>query len=420
MKIKSKLAICVSFALLAGNLQTFGITMKARAILTGNLAEETQKKGSDKKYEFFKLNSKPQKDDDGLVIEVSDANWGGRLALWYQFDASMNKLDHTKATYAEGSDGTRLNFRRTNLWFKLFPTLKFTVGYVGNDQLYKERIDDWKVGNPFKYDTRAWKEHPGYANNSDVDEMGLSVESRPMDGLILTAAIARKWGQEVGTFGSKAFWTKNGDGDPEYCAWGASARYYPGHNLCFQAAYRDNGTKDFKIARCAIGYEGNGIYAFAQPCFGIDWDRTENKYELSGICFDLYGEYTFDSWTFLAHVPVTLRLTGDDGDPSYLEYLVQAKYNLGKFGNMEDFTPNIKVGTRIHDGDQKEAFIRFDDFSKTLNFDITPGVEFSVASCEFSIGFEMLFHSDYAVESGKYSGHEKFEWRVPFSAEIKL
>lgn len=412
MKNKFKQTLCLSFAFLLGAFQAFGLTMKGQVILTGNFAEKTQKKDEDAKYEFFKLNEKPQKDDDGLIIEFSDGSFGGRLALWYAVNASINK-DNPR-NY--GNDGSKLSFRRSNLWFKPSTSLKLTVGYVGNDQLYKEKIDDWKVGNPFSYRQRDWVAHPGYINNSDVDEMGLGFESRAVEGLILTGAIARKWGTP-GAYESFAFWSKDGNGDPVYGAWGLTARYYPGNDICFQAAFRDNGSEDWKVARCAIGYEGNGFYAFAQPCFGIDWNKDESKYQLSGICFDLYGEYRYDAWTFIAHVPLTVRLTDWDEDPSYMEYILQVKYNLGRVGNMDDFSPNIKFGSQNHDGDKKEAFIRFDNVSDTMNFDITPGIQFKVASCEVKVGFEMLFHSKYYTDINSSSD---FEWRVPFSAKIKF
>ncbi|WP_294429020.1 hypothetical protein [uncultured Treponema sp.] len=407
MKTKFKFTLCVFFVLLAAIFQVSGLTMSARAILTGNLVKESQGKDEDAKYEFFKLDPKNQKDDDGLVIEFSEGSFGGRLGLWYQVN---NKIQ---------ADGATVSFRRSNVWFKPFETLKLTLGYVGNDQLYKERIDDWKVGNPFSLNEREWGAHPGYVNNSDVDDMGIGFESRAIEGLILTGGIARRWGGSYGPgeFG-KAFWSKDEDGDPVYGAWGLTARYYPGNDICFQAAYRDNGTRDWKVARCAVGYEANGIYAFVQPCFGIDWNGDENKYELSGICFDLYGEYKFDAWTILAHVPVTVRLTDKDDDPSYLEASCQVKYNLGKIGNMDDFSPNIRFGSQVHDGDNLYPYIQLsDDFSDSLNFDITPGLEFKVGSCEVSFGFEMMFHSKLYTDAKLTND---FEWKVPFTTEIKL
>ncbi|MBO6176242.1 MAG: hypothetical protein J6O39_01700 [Treponema sp.] len=402
--MKFKNALCISLAITAACSGAFALTTQARTVLTGNIAEGTKKNDEDAKYDFFKLNSKAQKDDDGIVFEFSEGSFGGRLALWYTVNSST-----------QSDSGSNVSFRRSNLWVKPLESLKITAGYVGNDQLYKERIDEWKVGNPFNLNERDWSKHPGYVNNSDVDEMGIGFESRAVEGLILTGAVARRWGTP-GTFG-KAFWSKNGDSESTYDAWGITARYYTG-NLCFQAAYRDNGKESWKVARCALGYESNGIYAFIQPCFGIDYETEKDKYELSGICLDLYGEYKFDAWTFIAHVPVTIRTTDKDDDPSYLEYVLQAKYNLGKIGNMDDFSPFVKVGTMNHDGDNKYAFIRLnDELSDSMNFDITPGIEFKAGSCEFSVGYELLIHSKLYTDANLCND---IEWRVPFTAEIKF
>ena len=414
MKTKLKTTLCLSFVFLAGIFHVFGLSMSGQVWLTGNLVTESQKKGEDPRYDFFTLNPKNQVDKEALIIDFSDGSFGGRLGLCYWVNQDMNKEERNG-----GKDGSRVSFRRSNLWFKPFPELKITVGYVGNEQLYKERIDNWKVGNPFKYSDRNWEDRFGYSNFSDVDDMGIGIDFKPLDNLYLTAGIARRYGKSISDFGT-AFWSKSGDGDPVYGAWGLTARYYPGHDISLQAAIRDNGNEDWKVIRTAIGYEANGIYAFVQPVFGIEWNDDDKKYELGGICFDLYGEYSIDSWTFLAHVPVTVRLTGRDGDPSYMEYTLQAKYNLGQIGNMVDFTPNLKFGTLVHDGDKQQAFIRFDEASDTMNFDVTPGIEFKVASCEVNIGFDMLFHSDWDLDKGEDAGHEKFEWRVPIAAKLKF
>lgn len=399
-----KQALCISLALLAGSSHAFSFTTEARAVLSGNLAEGTKQNGEDAQYNFFQLNSKPQKDDDGIVIEFSSDSFGGRLAFWYEVNSNL-----------QSSSGSNLSFRRSNLWFKPIDSLTLTLGYTGNDQLYKERIDEWKVGNPFSLNERDWSKHPGYINNSDVDEMGLGFECTAFEGLILTGAVARRWGSP-GTFG-KAFWSKDGDKGSLYDAWGLTARYYY-ENLCFQAAYRDNGSESWKVARAAVGYEAKGIYAFIQPCFGIDYKTSEDKYELSGICLDLYGEYKIDAWTFIAHAPVTLRLTDSEDDPDYFEYVLQAKYTLGNIGNMDSFSPYIKVGTMNHDGDNKLAFIRLnEDFSDSVNFDITPGIEFNAGPCTVNIGYELLIHSELYCNT---NNSNKIEWKVPISAEIKF
>jgi len=400
--LKNKITLL--FAVMFCSTQLFALDAKARVVLTGNLAEETKKSGEDAKYEFFKLNNKPQKDDDGIVVEFNGGNFGGRLGLWYEVNN------------ATGGNGSNVNFRRTNLWIKPVEQVKLTVGYVGNDQLYKEQIDSWKVGNPFKFDTRDWGAHPGYVNCSDVDDMGFGLEIKPIDGLILTGGVARRWGTP-GNF-EKPFWNYDGD-KSEFNAWGVTARYYHS-GFCYQAGYRDNGKESWKVARVAVGYEQNGIMAFIQPCFGIDYITADDEYKLTGICLDMYGEYKWNSFTFMLRAPVTIRVSDEsrDTDPSYMEYMAMVKYNTGKHANMDDLSPFIKFGSMNHDGDQPLAFYRFNsDFSDSVNFDITPGVMFNVGGCEVDVGFEMLVRSELYK---KANNSADMEWRVPFTAKMKF
>lgn len=384
----------------------FAIDVKARIVLSGNLVEESQKSGSDPKYEFFKLNEKAQKDDDGIVIEVNGGNYGGRMGLWYSVDSGT------------ADSGSSVSFRRSNIWIKPVEQMKITTGYVGCDQLFKEKIDDWKVGSPFKFDERDWSNHPGYVNNADVDEMGFCLELIPVNGLIVTGAVARRWGNP-GTYG-KPFWeyeTENNSSTFE--AWGLTARYYY-NGFCFQAAYRDNGQESWKIARAGVGYEKDSLFAFIQPCFGIDWNTTKEEYELSGICFDVFGQYSVNSWTFSLHVPVTVRLTdlGEKADPSYMEYVAVVKYNTGSHGNLDSLSPYLKIGSITHDGDNSMAFYRFnEDFTDSLNLDIAPGVTFNCGSCEVDVAFEGIIRSKLDKDA---NNDADFTWKVPFTAKMKF
>ena len=45
---------------------------------------------------------------------------------------------------------------------------------------------------------------------------------------------------------------------------------------------------------------------------GIDYDPVKGKYGVTGLCFDLYGEYKVSNWKFIGHVPVTFRFTDDE------------------------------------------------------------------------------------------------------------
>lgn len=399
--LKTALGIFVFF--FAGASKLYAINSNARILLSGMIAEETQMQGADPKIDFLKLGNATQKDSDGIVFDVAGENFGGSVGLWY----TVNKNITTDT-------GSAISFRRTNIWFVPVDNLKVSVGYVGNDQLYKERIDGWKVGNPFAISARDWSKHPGYINCSDVDDMGFGIEVKPMDGLVLTGGVARRAGTP-GKFGHGFFTSE--DGENVFDAWGLTARYYFS-DFCFQVAYRDNGSKQWKVARAAVGYEANGFYGFVQPCFGIDYNSEKDSYELSGICLDLYGEYKIGSWGFLFHVPVTFRLTEKEKDPSYFEYSILARCNIGSIGNMADITPSLRFGSKVQDGDNEYAPIRFGkDFADSMNFCIAPGIGFNVGPANFSVGFNLMINSKLYMQAEK---HEKIEWNIPFSTVLKF
>lgn len=398
---KTALTIFIALFVCAGNV--YAINSNARIKLNGTFATETKNRDADAKYDFFKLGSAAQKDSDGIEFELSGENFGGRIGLWYTVDSGTGS--------ERGSD---VSFRRSGLWFVPFASTKISVGYVGNDQLFKERIDGWKVGNPFALKERNWSLHPGYINCSDVDDMGFGIELKPVDGLVVTAAMARRAGAP-GSFG-KAFWTLE-NGESAFDAWGVTGRYYF-NDLCFQLGYRDNGSEQWKVARAAIGYEGNGFYGFFQPCFGIDWNATEEKYNLSGICFDLYGEYKIGSWGFMAHVPVTLRLTNKEDDPSFMEYSFLVKYNIGSVENMGDITASLRFGSLVQDGDNQYASYRLNNqFTDSANFCVSPGIGFNVGLCSFNTSFNLIVNSKLSQEA---NNKEAVEWNIPFSAVLKF
>lgn len=403
MKRILKTAIGFLIVFVAGASQLYAINSNARILFSGSIANESQMQGEDSKIDFLKLGSTAQKDSDGIVFEVSGENFGGSVGLWYTVDKKITT-----------ESGTPISFRRTSMWFRPIEFVKITVGYVGNDQLFKERIDSWKVGNPFAISERDWAKHPGYINCSDVDDMGFGVEVKPMDSLVLTVAIARRAGTP-GTFGHGFLTLENGEN--VFDAWGITARYYYS-NFSFQAAYRDNGSKQWKVARAAVGYEANGFYGFVQPCFGIDYNSEKESYELSGICLDLYGEYKIGSWGFLCHVPFTFRLTNKNNDPSYFEYSILARCNVGSIGNMADITPSLRFGSIVHDGDNNYAPYKFGkDFSNSINFCVAPGIGFNVGPANFSVGFNLMINSSLYMQE---KNHERVEWSIPFSTVLKF
>lgn len=98
--------------------------------------------------------------------------------------------------------------------------------------------------------------------------------------------------------------------------------------------WRDEGTDEEKILR--IGFDINSISGFYGFMTAImRFDNTSESYgsstdptELIGISMDRFGAYSKDSFNVKVHLPVTLRLSDDENDDSYMSYDIKASYSL--------------------------------------------------------------------------------------------
>lgn len=423
MKKQKLLGAAAALTLVAAG-QTFAYDAKASIKLNGSLAaaQKGTEDGAKTDLSFLSNNPRAQKDDpdDGIEIDLDAGLAGAHLALWYK-----TATDDGQDTN-EGDDWSAY-FRRTYVWFKPIDMLKIQAGYVGNDTFFHEKIDDWKVGSPFAVAERDWVAHPAYISNADVEGWGFGAELRPIEPLVITAGITPTKGGFKSDENEYAAITKKGADDHAWVApWGVGAIYY-WDKFEFQASYRNGGLTNktdkkstWSVARFGAGYKDESVQAFIQPILGFDYNDDEDKTELNGVCFDLYGEYYLDAWTFQAHVPVTLRFSDADNDYNYLEWVAVAKYNLGSHGNLDDLSPYVKVGSNWNDGAYDVKYrvwlLDGDYFKDTVNASFAGGVNFKVSSCEIDVAVQLDLLSDL------HKSHYKQDWMVsiPFSMEISF
>ncbi len=367
----------------------FAFESSAKITLEGNIVEQTQKKNEKPVFNFLNLNPISSKSKNSISLDVDAGIAGAHFELFYLL---------TGASKAE--DGWAVKAGGTHIWFTPVDMLKIRLGYVGDDSYFVETVDGERVVNPFNIDDRGTsKNHPAYITNADVDEMGLSITVSPFDFLSFSAAVAPGIG--------KAFITASDDeNNGKYTQWGVGAKYNLNENIAFQLSYRDNGKDNWKVIRAGAGFENDSITAFIQPVFGIDYITAETKHKLTGIGIDLFGQYRLDAWTFTAHLPVTIRTTGDAADPSYMEALLQVKYNLGYLGLFDDFTPYLTVRTQ-----NNTPFTLDADFANSLGMNIQPGVSMKIGGCSIDTGFCAQINNGYSTLAN-------FTWSVPFSVSL--
>lgn len=382
-KIVSAFAVASVFAV-----SVFSYEATAKITFEGNIVEESKNKTEDSaKYEFFKLNALPETNKNGIEISFDGGIAGGSFDLFYKLDGS-----------SKAEDGWAVSAKGTNIWFKPIDMLKVKFGYVGTDYFLCERVYNSKVGSPFALIQREAKDStmkPLYATNADVDEMGFYIGLQPIEGLVISAAIAPGINQSGITAGEKV-----------YASWGATAEYVF-DNFIFEAAYRDNGNESWKIARVGVGYENDFIFAFVQPVVSFEYFTKSESYSVGGICADIYAEVMpVDALKFYVHAPVTYRLSGAEKDPSYMEYLVKAEYNFGSLGLLDDLTTYGLV--------ESARAVTFDsNASKDFSMNAAIGTTFKVGVCETDLGVKLMVHGDNEES-------EKITWAIPFSVKVNL
>ncbi len=419
MKIGKKLKVSSIAAMLLGScVAANAVDVKANIMMHGDLMRvEKDKSTGDKEWAYL-LNEQVKQIDnpgDGIILSVDDGLIGAQLALWY------------KSATATGENEWQAYFRRSFLWFKPIDSLKIRLGYVGNDTFFKEKIDEWKVGSPFAVTERDWAKHPAYINCNDVEGWGFGVEYRPIDQLVLNAGITPGKQGHVDSNEPKdiaGIYKKDGDSKTYIAPWGLGAKYY-WNKFEFQASFR-NGGRDkttrngtWSVARFGVGYSDDKTYSFIQPILGLDYNTADEKWELNGMCLDLYSEFFFDAWTFMFHAPVTLRWGDADTDVNYMEANLKVKYNTGSHGNLDDVAPYIQLGSNQDDAIWGNTLTRVwlldKHFADSFNLTYKAGVNFKISAAELDLGVKVNQFSDYhKAEYGKSWGVS-----VPFSVKIK-
>ncbi|MCR5217701.1 porin [Treponema sp.] len=359
----------------------------AKVTMEGSIVKESKTKGSDASYDIFALDAVEDHSKNGLEIDVDGGLAGAHFELFFELEGS-----------SKAEDGWNASARNTYIWFKPLDELNVRLGYVGRNDFFIERVDEEKVGNPFALSSRG-SAVPSYITNADTDEMGFSLAYSPLEELTISAAIA----PGIGSSGI----TKQGSNDIEYAAWGLTASY-DFSPFRFEASYRDNGKDSWKVIRFGAGYESENLYAFIQPVFGIDYIASKDKYEMNGSCIDLYCEYTIDALKLTAHLPVTIRTTGKDSDPNYLEFLVKGAYNLGSYGLADEVCPYLLVKNM-----DENAVTLDDNLSDSLALTLQGGTSLKIGEVNLDTGVCVDIHS-------KDDTSERVTWSVPFSASIEF
>ncbi len=396
LKKRTALLFPLMFSIVA---TTHAVDIKANIMMKGDLMRIEKEQKSGKIDYFYLMNSQANQIDnpgDGIELDLDGGLCGAHLALWY-----------VSSKESGGENQWPAYFRRTYAWIKPVDSLTVRLGYVGNDTFFKEKIDQWKVGSPFAITERDWAKHPRYINCNDAEGWGFGLEYRPIDALVLNAGITPGAKGSVASNSyedSAAIYNKDGDARTYIAPWGVGAKYY-WKEFEFQASYRDGGMLSstneptWSVARLGAGISNSTTHSFIQPILGFDWNSAEQKYEVNGMCLDLYSEVFYDAFTFMLHAPLTFRWSGKSDDISYMELNAKVKYNAGSFGNLDDVSPYVQFGSNqddaVWDKAYTSAWILDRHFGGSFNMSYTLGVNFKVAAAEVDLGVKYDMFSVY-------------------------
>jgi len=304
----------------------------------------------------FTLLNLDQKDNDMLQFSAANERAGAEFKLW------TNLL----------GDTSTVHMRAAKLWFSPVSALKISVGNVSGAG-YTEQLNWWKV--PVGSSIAQFGSWDGrWASNSTGEAGGIQLDITPVEGLAVILGI-------YPGFGTRFLYTGTEYGVSADTDWGAQVKYNINGFGSVLAAWKDTGLNETKYAR--VGFDMNaipGLYAFLSANMRIDntnaayatVDTDVEAMSLRGVTIDNYFKYSAGDFAIAARFPVTIRLSGDAGDDSYMTWRVKASYGIN------GFTPYLSLE---NDGN----VLNFSNVADTFMMIIQPGVAFGIDGCNLDL-----------------------------------
>lgn len=378
-------------AALACAASMFAVDFSASVVMEGNIAGGKD----DGSAYIWNLSKKDQKDADALIISANAGKAGAQFQFWYNYDG--------KDAAAEAA----LEIRNTRVWFKPLDMMTVTVGDVSTG-MFGNTLDYWK--NPIgasKAQSDSWDGK--YQSFATVEGSGINIDVTPVSGLLITAGITAGAGNN--------FVSMAKDVDATVAAYGAGVKYdlsgVAGIPLNVGVQWKDAGTKARKVLAVGASY-GNPYGDFFHGMLNVRMciDDTNAAYDgsntgdmkLRGIAFDNYFKINSGALQVHLRAPVTIRVSGDDGDDSYMQWSAKVQYA------MDGFTPYVLMGSDI----DNNGAMRFAKFAEDFEMQIQPGVTFSVGSCAMDVAAKIM------IAPKGTSDKNALSWGIPFNARVSF
>jgi hypothetical protein len=336
----------------------------------------------------FVMTNQDQKDSDMLQFSISGETTGASFKLWTNLSG----------------DSSTVHMRSAVLWWKPMAMLKLSIGNVGGYG-YTEQLNWWKVpmGGSISQAT-AWDKR--YSSASTGEAGGIQADLDPMAGLTITAGI-------YPGFGNATLIDMEADANTAY---GFQVKYaIPGFGSVL-AALRDDGAGDAKLIRvgCDINAVPN-LYAFVTAIMLMD-DHTvayaaadADGMTLRGVSIDNYIKYSMDKITIQARFPVTIRLTEETGDDSYMLWRVKVSYAMDG-----GITPYLSAETVDY------VPLNFAAVGDTFSVTIQPGVNIGIDKGSLDLSLKIDVYPEGTGPVGLNGEQSDIVWSIPFEARISF
>ena len=328
----------------------------------------------------------------GTIPETGDATtYLMETPDWDQKDADLlevhfagDKAGADFKFFANAAGENAVKIRHLAVWLKPIDMLKINVGNVSYGT-FCEHTEWWKAVNGEKYGAGSV-----WSSFATVEGFGIMATLNPINGLEFNAGVTPGAGNKFMTFGNTVTTT----------AWGAAVKAdlnaFAGIPVVAAVSFRDAGTDKEKIL--AVGasygqeYSGN-FYGFINARMRFEADK------FAAVTLDNWFKLTFDAFGIQLAAPVTLRLSGDVADPSWMNARVKLTYNMGAA------TPYIYAETTA---------LRFDDkIADSFGITVKPGVDFKVGVCGINAAVQFDVKKGWPINSA--SG---VNWSVPVEFSV--
>ena len=325
--------------------------------------------------------------DSGSAYILETPDWDQKDADLLEVHFAGDKAGADFKFFANAAGENSVNIRHLAIWLKPIEMLKFNVGNISYST-FCEHTDWWKAPSGVGITSLN-----GWSNFATVEGFGAMMTLNPINGLEFNAGVTPGAGGKFMSFGDNMTTTAYG------VSVKADLNAFAGIPVVAAASFRDAGTDQAKILAIGASYGnewGGMFYGFINARMRFE---KSDAFKMAAVTLDNWFKLSIDKFGVQLALPVTLRLTGLESDPSWMNGRLKVSYAAGAF------TPYIYVETT--------ALPFNSELGDKFGIDVKPGVEFSVGSCAVNAAVLVNINKSWDIGYGK-----GVNWSIPVEFSV--